>query len=116
LRLADGEPWNENTSLHDAMDRITRGGLAGYPLAGNEFGEGGLTPLGREVAEMLRPKPWQPEQIGAWVALVRPDGSALEFAKALTEGVAMFQFGEATRIAALLTADDLRTAKRYRTG
>jgi hypothetical protein len=106
LRLAGGEHWNENTPLRDAMDRITRIGLAGYPLAGNEFGEGGLTPLGREVAERMRPVPWRVLCVGSdgW-AVTRPGE---HWANCTVHSVA-------ERIAALLTRDDIEAAKCYRT-
>jgi hypothetical protein len=105
LRLLDGDAWNEDILILDAMDAITRRGFAAYPLAGNEFGEGGLTPLGREVAERLRPVPWTAKAgaHGWWVS---------NFHRCIARGL---EQADAERIAALLTQDDLRAAKTYRT-
>jgi hypothetical protein len=65
-----------------------------------------LTPLGREVAEQMRPVPWttRPGGYGGEM-LVDPDGAT----RAVHPGASL-----AMRIAALLTADDLRAAKSYR--
>jgi broad specificity phosphatase PhoE len=83
------------------------------------FDGGGLTPLGREVAERLRPSSWRADQIGASIALIRPDGSVLELAispRDRTYQTARRLFEEAERIADLLTKADAEEAKRYRTG
>lgn len=63
----------------------------------------GLTPLGREVAEACRPKPWTASGVElGW--LIDPEG----------EAVGQIETHEvAARIAALLTADDLAKAKRF---
>jgi hypothetical protein len=63
-----------------------------------------LTPLGREVAERLRPVPWtSPGSNYGW--LVGPDG----------ETVGQLDRADiAERIAAALTREDLEAAKRYK--
>jgi hypothetical protein len=65
-----------------------------------------LTPIGHEVAERLRPEPWRVTGNGVdWVAYCERDNVRLTNAGRAVAG----------RIAALLTQDDLRTAKTYRT-
>jgi hypothetical protein len=63
-----------------------------------------LTDLGREVAEILRPKPWSvPDQLWLYDSDNWP---AAKF-----EGSAL-----ARRVAELLTADDMRAATNYKDG
>jgi hypothetical protein len=74
-----------------------------------------LTPLGREVAERLRPVPWRMFAVGCDVALTRPDGTVRTFGDPGPSRDAYSRLrAEAERIAALLTADDLAQAKAYR--
>jgi hypothetical protein len=103
LRLLDG----------DSLDG------AGWPgwLEADRLGllsGGRMTPLGREVAERLRPLPWRV------IGEVLDDGST--YFDVLTDArgwrdernIGCTDEADATRIAALLTADDLRAAKSYR--
>jgi hypothetical protein len=117
LRLADGEEWNADVLLVEVIGELERLSLGGRPFTGAHAR--GLTPLGREVAELLRPVPWgvgetdvaDPSQSVApnYVpCLLTPTGDE--------SGV----FAEDAptvvhRIAALLTRDDLDAAKTYRT-
>jgi hypothetical protein len=102
LRLLDGEPWPGRdceglwTKLH-----------AGFALLVEYDGDTvDLAPLGREVAERLRPRPW-----GSW-------GSGIYHPTAATSRETPWAIcpepGSSTRIAALLTVDDLAQAKAYR--
>jgi hypothetical protein len=94
LRLLDGDddgPWQ----IKDFAN------LRGLGISeGPGLGTFALTPLGREVAERLRPVPWLVAQ-DVW--LVEPSG---------VNGCHIGNI--APRVAALLTADDLRAAKAYR--
>jgi hypothetical protein len=70
-----------------------------------------LTPLGREVAELLRPEPWR--------VLSETDDGWTEWVVAKTEWDAEYATCSepgARRIADLLTKADADEAKRYRTG
>jgi hypothetical protein len=96
LRLLDGEPWNENTPLIATLEQAFSLGLA-TPYD--------VTPLGREVAEQLRPEPWRVGTSDAGLAVVDASGAM----RCACEEMAV-----AIRIAALLTADDLAQAKAYR--
>jgi hypothetical protein len=116
LRMADGQDWravpwgsaawarqrgtrqpdNEALLLADDM------GLA----IGRDPAPEHLTPLGREVAERMRPKPWTTKPGGyGGEMLVDPEG----FTKVVHPGIAL-----AMRCADLLTRDDLDKAKTYR--
>jgi hypothetical protein len=106
LRLLDGEDWQERATIWDARAALdsVRAGLGVWRDAGTDVG---LTPLGREVAERLRPFPWGAGgQHGDW--LIEPGGGATGIGQ-ITGGALV------ARIAALLTQDDLRAAKTYRT-
>lgn len=74
---------------------------------------GYLTPLGREVADLLRPKPWRVWPL-PWSQESLSDewgvGHAPRWMARCTTQV------DAERIALLLTADDLARAKDYMTG
>lgn len=104
LRRLDGDAWRPDDGERDAYragrDLADALGLVDLDLL--------LTRLGREVAERLRPEPWHGEEMDSGVYLVRPNTSALQLRGAL--------IGEVERIAALLTADDLRAAKAYKVG
>jgi hypothetical protein len=96
-----GYPWASAPDVDGLLARAVDLGLM--------FDGGGLTQLGREVAEQLRPLPWHWDEMDSGgVYLIRPNSSALQLRGAL--------LGEAERIAALLTKADADEAKRYRTG
>jgi hypothetical protein len=105
LRAADGDESDDVAGPEDAaMDDAAGRGLI-YPDCAIA-----LTPLGREVAERLRPEPWEAEQ---------EDARTTRLFDPAEKWVASFDHrdggtGLADRIAALLTADDLRAAKAYR--
>jgi hypothetical protein len=113
LRLLDGDGWRVPGREHavgggvlDMLTECVHAGLVDYP---NLHSTPGLTPLGREVAERLRPVPWRVDGfIGdgdeEWAV------SCGDLPRALCRDGA-----DAERIAALLTRDDLEAAKRYRT-
>jgi hypothetical protein len=74
-----------------------------------------LTPLGREVAERLRPVPWRVGPLGKDWAVYRGGN---DWPHVVAFGALSSSRGgheTCNRIAALLTADDLRAAKTYRT-
>lgn len=112
LRLFDGDRFRSTDEPRIAVIPLID---AAASLGLVEAASVSLTPLGREVAERLRPRPWRADQVGRSVAVIRPNGSALELAEGPT-GMSDADriFGEAERIAALLTADDLRAAKTYK--
>lgn len=104
LRLFDG---NIPGASPPAMAAIAAARAAGF------WGDLGLTTLGREVAELLRPRPWRakPTHVQFYLdtymgELFGPDGEReAEFHDA----------ADANRAADLLTRDDLDKAKQYRT-
>jgi hypothetical protein len=100
LRLADGESWVDDGTTLD----LTAGIQADRLGLARHNGSASLTPLGREVAERLRPVPWtSPGSNYGW--LVGPDG----------ETVGQLDRADiAERIAAALTREDLEAAKRYK--
>ncbi len=96
LRLLDG-------TRHDAP-RGLWAGLSDLGLIDDE--RGFVTPLGREVAEQLRPKPWKVTTDRGFPRLLHPNGDfAFEAAGELDL---------CRRIAKLLDADDEREVKRYK--
>jgi hypothetical protein len=109
LRLLDGDPWRgeARAAARAATDRAAALGLLDivHTCA--------LTPLGREVAERLRPLPWRWRSYKAagW------GGALIECFEVETDARVLpmtLHRDDAERIAALLTADDLRAAKAYR--
>jgi hypothetical protein len=110
LRLADGDRIRDRDNVDVAACVMAEPlGLVETRLAVR------LTPLGREVAERLRPVPWSVAKHQADVELVRPDGTVRSFGDPGPSINAWTRlYDEAERIAALLTADDLRAAKTYR--
>ncbi len=100
LRLLDGEDWRVVSAGADANAFISARTRGFVPPAYSAD----LTPLGREVAERLRPVPWAAMGCNVWRGgLVR------------RESATCIEPGIAKRIAALFTQDDLRAAKTYRT-
>lgn len=114
LRLADGEFHslpNERMAATSAIGQAATMGLGQWPPPrdGLEISiqpPFALTPLGREVAERLRPETW----------LVDTCPTTGHRLIGRSEGfiASVFVPDEAERIAALLTADDLRAAKAYK--
>ncbi len=119
LRVMDGADWRDAPwgsaawaaarGRQDLPDKAARRLAVDLGLAVPTSPD--LTPLGREVAERLRPAPWR-------VKAHRFHGDAKEswlvdqagdFTHALC-----YDERSASRIAALLTADDLRAAKAYK--
>jgi hypothetical protein len=73
-----------------------------------------LTPLGREVAERLRPRPWFVASTGverSTYDVESPDRSWCE----IGHTIRCDDEADANRIAAALSREDLEAAKRYRT-
>lgn len=107
LRLADGERIRDRTNADVAacVDAEPRG------LIETTFSPA-LTPLGREVAERLRPEPWR-TKAHRFLADSK-DSYIVEQPGGRSLGLC-WKEPDAERIAALLTADDLRAAKTYRT-
>ncbi len=114
LRFADGDfdlersLWQVETVAADEARRL---GLAIIAVASDSWLT--LTPLGREVARLLRPEPW----------LAAPDEYAEPFGTGWvvrlgdheeTTAATCFDQAAAERIAALLTADGLQAAKAYK--
>jgi hypothetical protein len=110
LRLLDGDRWRDpSLPLVPVSIAAETLGLLDREHAFT------LTPLGREAAERLRPQPWRVAKHQADVELVRPDGTVRSFGDPGPSINAWTRlYDEAERIAALLTADDLRAAKAYR--
>jgi hypothetical protein len=102
LRLADGDPWRGD-ARGSSRAASERGAALGLLDVVHAFA---LTPLGREVAERLRPVPWtSPGTNYGW--LVDPSGE--------TAGQ-LDRADVAEHIAELLTKADAEEAKGYRTG
>ncbi len=121
LRMLDGDDdsgfWNGRGRVFSphACPRlaIAPGVLVEFKPGAKLGGVLALTPLGREAAERLRPEPWRAEPFDDFGRVVwRVANVPYRTADAQT-------FCEdhvhAERLAALLTADDLRAAKAYRT-
>ena len=117
LRIADGEcktlmvSWPEMNSDEQECYRLALRDGSKRRLLDSILVT--LTPLGRDVAEACRPKPWTtrttaavPERERCFVR--RPTG---EHALTVDSPIGEPVLGE--RIAALLTADDMRAAKRF---
>lgn len=106
LLLRDGAPVPKHLWMSEARAAAHAVALG---LAENDEEEASgvsLTPLGREVTERLRPKPWRVEDhVAGWFAVVH--GSA--------NGTIICESREdATTIAVLLSANDDWKAKQYR--
>jgi hypothetical protein len=104
LRVADSDDWQGGCFKAPTLAR-----LAAREAGLVEPTSPSLTPLGRAVAERLRPEPWcvrAGDDRGRNVFDVER-GNREPWAQLENEGMA-------TRIAALLTADDLAQAKAYR--
>jgi hypothetical protein len=73
-----------------------------------------LTPLGRDVAEQLRPEPWRVREYKAasWGGVLVSDYEIAQGDRVIPMSARQ---PDAERIAALLTVDDLREAEQYRT-
>jgi hypothetical protein len=120
LRLAANQRSDDISSYDPAFKTALALGLGAWPAPRDDLEIKTqppfiLTPLGREVAELLRPKPWTAGRIGSFVSLDRPDGTAISLAGENGPHKADTLYAEADRIAVLLTQDDLRVAKTYRT-
>jgi hypothetical protein len=95
LRLLDGESLRQEVlERAEALELVD----AEHACA--------LTSLGREVAELLRPKPWQVTTDRGFPRLLHPNG---DFAFQ-----AAGELDLCHRIATLLDADDEREVKRYK--
>jgi hypothetical protein len=108
LRLLDESPWigdvgNQDAAC-DAWELAERLGLAPRDPPCN------LTPLGREVAERLRPEPCRVVNLSG----PRMKRRVLAVMRGAVCWARCTQDEHAERIAALLTADDLAQAKAYR--
>jgi hypothetical protein len=112
VRLLDGEDWRVVSAGADANAFISARTRGFVPPAYSAD----LTPLGREVAELLRPNPWRVEPWGKDWAVFK--GGLVPHPTLVAAGHfsgSMGGRGACDRIAALLTQDDLRAAKTYRT-
>lgn len=101
LRSLGGEPrWPGAVRFPERRE------MADYARRLGLLGEMELTPIGREVAERLRPKPWQVKDIDGEgdIRAIGPGGEVLADSMALTEIVAR-----------LLTEHYEREAKTYKT-
>lgn len=112
LRLADGDDWRESDNsrpLGSCSDirACAAAGSNDWLLPAACIGGFALTPLGREAAEFLRPEPWA---VAMLVYGWGPCQGGSRMAAFVTDDKAFVE-----RIAALLTADDLRAAKTYKT-
>jgi hypothetical protein len=122
LRLLDGDSYS-STDAHGAATRAVAD--AGRLALGEYRLPFTLTPLGREVAERLRPVLWRVFELpkpetdsmlahmlagvrGHWAISTAPGSGDFPISACIVEA-------DASRIAALLTQDDLRAAKTYRT-
>ena len=95
------KPWDAALAL-GLVERIE----AAWPFV--------LTPLGREVAELLRPRPWFVASTGIernTYDVENPDHSWCD----IDHTIRCDDEADAKRIADLLTRDDLDKAKQYRT-
>jgi hypothetical protein len=108
LRLADEDPWigdvRNQSAACDAWGLAERLGLTLHDSPS-------LTPLGREVAERLRPVPWRVCDASG----PRQKRRVLSIWQGSRSVASCWDDADAGRIAALLTQDDLRAAKTYRT-
>jgi hypothetical protein len=116
LRLADGEGWRtvggvREKSAESALNNAKRRGLGRWPdmMVGGPFE---LTPLGSEVAELLRPRRWRVEVEGKRWAVFGGESTLQPYAFARGSQGGL---DACNRIADLLTADDLARAKTYKT-
>jgi hypothetical protein len=111
LRLLDGEDWAPSAhheQVGGALRRADACDLLDIDCR--------LTPLGREVAELLRPNPWRVEPWGKdWAVFKGGLAPHPTLVAAGNFSGSMGGRGACDRIAALLTQDDLRAAKTYRT-